>query len=98
MPVVSQSIIRPMVPVGASTDGLRVAHAELLAELARLVPRLLGGATSSSAGTSSSSMLAAASRCMLEHPEHVLRVLGEAGERAHAGGDAGRRWRRRGRS
>ena len=38
MPVVSQSIIRPMVPVGAETDGLAVAHAELVGELARLVP------------------------------------------------------------
>ena len=44
MPVVSQSIIRPMVPVGASTDGLRVAHAVALAELDGVVPRLLRGA------------------------------------------------------
>jgi hypothetical protein len=43
-PVVSQSIMKPMVPVGASTGRLRVAVAEVLAELNGLVPRLLGAA------------------------------------------------------
>ena len=42
MPVVSQSITRPMVPVGAITGGLRVAVAVLLAELERAVPGALG--------------------------------------------------------
>ena len=41
-PVVSQSIMKPMVPVGASTVAWRVAVAEVLAERDRLVPRLLG--------------------------------------------------------
>ena len=43
MPVVSQSIIRPIVPVGASTDGLAVADAELLAAGHGVVPGRLGG-------------------------------------------------------
>jgi hypothetical protein len=40
-PVVSQSIMKPMVPVGASTEAWRCA-AVLLAQLQRLVPRRLG--------------------------------------------------------
>ena len=43
MPVVSQSIIRPIVPVGASTRGLAVAHAVLLAVADGRLPRLLAG-------------------------------------------------------
>ena len=40
MPVVSQSIMKPMVPVGASTDGLRVAVAVRLTDLEHAVPGL----------------------------------------------------------
>ena len=38
MPVVSQSIMKPMVPVGASTVAWRVAEAVLAADGERLVP------------------------------------------------------------
>ena len=52
MPVVSQSIMNAIVPVGASTRDLRVAVAVLLAELERLVPDLRrASALSRSAGT-----------------------------------------------
>ena len=44
MPVVSQSIIRPIVPVGASTVAWELRTPDSLAQLAGVVPRLLRGA------------------------------------------------------
>ena len=40
MPVVSQSIMKPMVPVGREDDGLRVAPAVLRADRVAVGPRL----------------------------------------------------------
>ena len=83
MPVVSQSIIRPMVPVGASTRGLRVAHAERLAELDRFVPRLLRRAEQ----LRRHELLVDLGRLGAVHAQHVehrLGVLGVARERTHA--------------
>ena len=64
MPVVSQSIIRPIVPVGASTAACALRYAVLLAERDRLVPRLLRGRRASPSGTSSASISSAAARCL----------------------------------
>jgi len=63
MPVVSQSIIRPMVPVGASTEAwlLRTPNSSPPATASSQAWR---AASSSAAGTSSSSMCEAASRCI----------------------------------
>ena len=97
MPVVSQSIIRPIVPVGASTLACELRTPNVLAELDGFVPRLLRGAEQLG-GTSSSSILAASARCMRSTLEHVLGVLGVAGERTHACRRCGPTWRRRDRS
>ena len=63
MPVVSQSIIRPMVPVGASTEAweLRTPKSSAISQAAS---HDCWAALSSSWGSSSSSMLAASWRCM----------------------------------
>ena len=87
MPVVSQSIIRPMVPVGASTRGLRVAHAVRLTELDRFVPRLLRGAEQ----LRRHELLVDLGRLgpvHAQHVEHGVGVVGVAGERTHAAGGA----------
>ena len=67
MPVVSQSIISPIVPVGASTDAwlLRTPNSSPPATASS---HAAWAADSSSAGTSSSSMHAAASRCSRSTP------------------------------
>ena len=90
MPVVSQSIIRPIVPVGARTLAwlLRTPYSSPSATASS--HGALGRRTSSSAGTARSSM--SARRGVPVHPQHaqhVLLVVGEAGERAHPAGDAG---------
>ena len=90
MPVVSQSIISPMVPVGASTEAWRVAHAELLA-VAHAASHDCWAAASSSAGTSCVVDVGERLAVHAQHPQHVLLVLGVAGERAHAAGGAGGR-------
>ncbi len=64
MPVVSQSIIRPMVPVGARTDACELRTPEALPS-SHASSHDCWAADSSSEGTSSSLMLAASSRCML---------------------------------
>ena len=63
MPVVSQSIIRPMVPVGASTEAWELRTPKSAAS-SQASSQDCWAATSSSWGTSSSSMSAASSRCM----------------------------------
>ena len=89
MPVVSQSIIRPIVPVGASTDAwlLRTPNssppATASSHEAWAAEQQVGG----------HQLLVDARRrvaVQAQHAEHVRLVLGEAGERAHAGRDAGR--------
>ena len=64
MPVVSQSIIRPMVPVGASTIAWELRTPSGLAPSSQASSHACWAAPSSAAGTSSSSIWAAASRCM----------------------------------
>ena len=69
--------------------GLRVAHAVDLGQLDRLVPGLLGGREQ----LGRHDVLVDAGRLGLVHAQHVehrLGVLVVAGERAHAGGRAGR--------
>ncbi len=62
MPVVSQSIIRPMVPVGASTEACELRTPDVAAS-SLASSQHSWAAPSRSAGTSSSSMWAAASWC-----------------------------------
>ena len=85
MPVVSQSIMRPMVPVGASTEAwlLRTPNCSPSSHGRR--PSLLGGRRAGRAATSSSSISRRRLLVLAQHPQHVLAVLGEAGERAPCG-------------
>ena len=62
MPVVSQSIIRPMVPVGASTDACELRTPEVAAS-SLASSQHSWAALSRCDGTSSSSIWAAASWC-----------------------------------
>ena len=89
MPVVSQSIISPMVPVGASTEAWRVADAGGGGELAGLVPALLGGAEQRG-GDQLLVDLGGRLPVLASTRSMCSRVLGVAGEGAHAGGGAGR--------
>ena len=63
MPVVSQSIIRPMVPVGASTVACELRTPNV-SPSSTASSHACWAAPSSSGGTSSSSILAASARCM----------------------------------
>ncbi len=74
---------------GGQHRGLRVADPELLGQLAGLVPGLLGRAQQ----LGRDQLLVDVGRrgaVHVEDPEHVLGVLGVAGEGAHAGRGAGR--------
>ena len=83
MPVVSQSIISPIVPVGASTVACEL-RTPCASPSSTASSHERCAAPSSSGGTSSSSIFAASARCMRSTFEHRLGVLGVAGERAHA--------------
>ena len=90
MPVVSQSIIRPIVPGRREDAGLAVADAELLAAGHGLVPRQLGGRQQ----LGRQQLLVDVGRgdtMLAQHAEHVLLVGREAAEGPHAAGDAGAR-------
>ncbi len=63
MPVVSQSIMRPMVPVGASTEAWELRTPKSAAT-SQASSHACWAAPSSSAGSSSSSIEAACWRCM----------------------------------
>ncbi len=89
MPVVSQSIIRPMVPVGASTLSLAVANAVLLAVAHGRLPRLLAGEHQLGRHGLGAVDRVARVAVHAQHVEHVRLVVGEAGERTHAAGRAG---------
>ena len=91
MPVVSQSIIRPIVPVGASTLACEL-RTPCSSPSRTAASHDSWPAASSSAGTASAPSISwLASRCIRSTAQHVLLVLGEAGERAHPAGRAGAR-------
>ncbi len=81
-PVVSQSIISPMVPVGAKTLAWLLRTPDGLGEFGGLVP-----ATTGLAHQIGRHVLFVDLRrgglVLTEHPQHVLAVLGESGERPH---------------
>ena len=89
MPVVSQSIIRPIVPVGASTMACAVAHAVAPRRSSTASSHASWAAPSSSARHELLVDLRGLGAVHAQHVEHVLLVLGVAGERAHAAGGAG---------
>ncbi len=62
MPVVSQSIIRPIVPVGASTDACEL-RTPCAAAVSHAWRHAFCAASNISGGTSRLSIFAAASRC-----------------------------------
>ena len=83
MPVVSQSIIRPIVPVGASTEAWEL-RTPMLGACSQASSHASCAASRTSRGTG---CCRSRSRppVLREHLEHRLAVLVEAGERAHAG-------------
>ena len=89
MPVVSQSIIRPMVPVGASTEACEL-RTPTSAASSHASSHDCWAAESRSCGHELLVDVGGGGAVLVEHAEHVLGVLGVAGERAHAGGGAGR--------
>ena len=84
MPVVSQSISKPIVPVGASTVACELRTPNARPSSTASSHDCCAAPSSSSAGTSSSSIFAASAAVHAQHAQHVLAVLGVAGERAHA--------------
>ena len=88
MPVVSQSIIRPMVPVGASTLAweLRTPYSSPSSTASS---QALAAALSSSSGTSAGVDLGDFGAVHAQDIEHAVAVLVEAGKRADTVGDLG---------
>ena len=82
MPVVSQSIRKEIVPVGASTVDCELRTPNCSAS-STASSHDCCAAPNSIGGTSSSSTFAASARCIRKHAQHVLAVLGVARERAH---------------
>jgi len=74
---------------GGQHARLRVPHAERGTEIARAVPRLLRG-RQHRCGHELFVDVRGLLAMHVEHPQHVLAVLGETGEGAHAGGGARR--------
>ena len=88
-PVVSQSMSRPMVPVGARTLAwaLRTPYCSAISTA---LSQASWAAERTSGGTSSSSMREAASPVHPQDPEHGVAILLEACEGAHPCGRPGR--------
>ena len=91
MPVVSQSIISPIVPVGASTVAWLLRTPCSSPSRTADVPRLLAGGEQRRPAPAPAVDRVAGVAVHAQHLEHVLLVVGEAGERAHPAGRAGAR-------
>ena len=89
-PVVSQSIMKAIVPVGASTVACELRYAGLAPGRVRLVPHRRAPPTSSSSGTNAESSLCVQAAVLGDHAEHRSRFVVVAGERPELTGDARR--------